>query len=267
MAVMGGPATLKYGRRNAPVIDALLDLAVILLPAALSVAGVFVSMKAPHSKHHRAWRISLILVGVSISILTYWQQARLREAHESEIATLTTRISNLTSHITEVKRLLVNVRQEEEQNTAKREQAERDLAIIVQNTGKSTRAAVASDIKNTPIKIELRGQKTSDPAREERLASMLGRMAEHGTQIQSAFESTGDTERLKKSWSTWVSKTSGWLAASLNASYAIQFKNAQGSAWMGCPSGKSMEGCGYWQDIQAKKTVLMNVITDIRSGR
>lgn len=54
-----------------------IDWAVVFIPALLSAAGVFVSYKAPSSRHHRAIRVSLIVLGIAVSAGTFFWQALL----------------------------------------------------------------------------------------------------------------------------------------------------------------------------------------------
>lgn len=49
------------------MLDAFLELAVVLLPTILSVVGVLVSLRLPHSKHHTRLRVGLIAFGVFVS--------------------------------------------------------------------------------------------------------------------------------------------------------------------------------------------------------
>src|ERR1039457_5596795 len=81
------------------MLDAILDWALVFLPTVLSVVGVLVSIKAPHSKHHRTWRISLVIVGLFVSGVTLWQQARARSSHAAEVTSLNTKIADLSSTI------------------------------------------------------------------------------------------------------------------------------------------------------------------------
>jgi hypothetical protein len=81
------------------MLDAILDWALVFLPTVLSVVGVLVSIKAPHSKHHRTWRISLVIVGLLVSGVTLWQQARARSSHAAEVTSLNTKIADLSSTI------------------------------------------------------------------------------------------------------------------------------------------------------------------------
>jgi len=51
-----------------------IDWAVVVLPTLLSLAGVFVSLKAPSYRHHRALRVSLVVLGIAVGAVTFFWQ-------------------------------------------------------------------------------------------------------------------------------------------------------------------------------------------------
>jgi hypothetical protein len=139
------------------MLDAFLDWVTVFLPTLLSIGSVIVSMKTPHSKHHRWWYGGLILAGVGISGLTFLQQSRSRSAHANEVGSLNTRLGTLGINLKTVQGTVDTLTQQQQTEVARRQQAERDLAIIVQATGKSTREGVVGDIKKSPIQVQLNG--------------------------------------------------------------------------------------------------------------
>jgi outer membrane murein-binding lipoprotein Lpp len=137
--------------------DVFLDWASALLPIALSIIGVLVSIKVPPSKQLRAWQIGLIAGGLIISGVTFWQQARSRAAHASEVNGLNSQVAALDSKVLSLNSKIDGVKEQQRAETSRREQAERDLATIVQGASKATRDGVVSDMKRSPIKVELSG--------------------------------------------------------------------------------------------------------------
>lgn len=95
----------------------------------------------------------------------------------------------------------------------------------------------------------------------------IAQLADRGTRIQEAFVRTDDTAAMKIDYEKWLVDAVSLLTSQAGTSYAVQFKNAHGSAMMGCPVGHPISGCGYWQEIQAKRTVLMDFITELRQPR
>jgi len=136
------------------MLDTILDWLAILLPSALSIAGVFVSLRAPHSRYHRTLRILLVTAGVLISVLTFWGQSRSRASHAYEVNGLKGQISGLNSQIATVQGSVTQLMQSEQAEVARREQAEKDLALMVQVNGRSTQQAVVSEMKSFGASVE-----------------------------------------------------------------------------------------------------------------
>jgi hypothetical protein len=53
--------------------NTLLDWAVASLPVVVSAVGVLVSLKAPHSRGHRALRVLLVVFGIAASGITFFR--------------------------------------------------------------------------------------------------------------------------------------------------------------------------------------------------
>src|SRR5260370_17882578 len=60
------------------MVNPILDWAVVVLPTLLSIVGVLVTLEPWDNRHRYQWRGGLILFGVVVSSLTYWQQAKQR---------------------------------------------------------------------------------------------------------------------------------------------------------------------------------------------
>lgn len=96
------------------------------------------------------------------------------------------------------------------------------------------------------------------------LIAELTRLLDQGTAAQNRFIATNDTEELKRLHAEWLATTGTFLEKKLGASYAMQFINAHGNAFMGCPEGRRVDGCGYWQDVQGKKDMLIQIVSEVR---
>jgi hypothetical protein len=64
--------------------DLPLDLLVVLLPFLLSVFGVLVTLEPWNQRHKPKWRIGLMVFGLAVSVMTYYQQARQRTRSDKE---------------------------------------------------------------------------------------------------------------------------------------------------------------------------------------
>jgi hypothetical protein len=102
------------------MLDALLDWSVVFLPTILSLVGVLVSLKAPLSKYHKAWRFSLVAVGITVSAVTFWQQSRSRTAHANEINGLNGKMLGISSKTDALTRETQRLRREAQAEIARR---------------------------------------------------------------------------------------------------------------------------------------------------
>jgi hypothetical protein len=102
---------------------------------------------------------------------------------------------------------------------------------------------------------------------QDAVITEIARLADRGTEIQSAWLKSDDTAMLIREYTRWTDEVMNTLNSGAGSSYTVQFKNAHGSAFMGCPSNHSVDGCGYWQEISGKNTMLMNAVTELRQRR
>jgi hypothetical protein len=63
----------------------LMDFAVVFLPTLISVLSVIVSIKLTRGESHRGWWATIIIIGISTSVLTWKSQANSRTEHEREL--------------------------------------------------------------------------------------------------------------------------------------------------------------------------------------
>lgn len=112
--------------------------------------------------------------------------------------------------------------------------------------------------RGTPVPAQ--GKERSSSVEDE-----LAVLVQQGGAIQQEFIDHNDDQLLAEKWSLWRKQVGVYLGSRLGGSYAVQFESAHGNAWMGCPVGHSVKGCGYWQDIQGKKDFLNALITETRN--
>jgi hypothetical protein len=205
------------------MLDTILDWAAVFLPTLLSIGGVLVSIKAPQSKHHKAWRVGLVALGVAISAITAWQQSRSRSAHAAEVGGLNTRLTTLAGNVESLK-------QQQVSEIARRQQAERDLTIIVQATGRSTREGVSEDIKKAPIKIEVNGQVSADPAKTMAIRTKLGELLERNETIKATCFAKPVPNGFSCLAATngWYSEVIKYISQNMEISYRARLSSATG---------------------------------------
>ena len=77
------------------MLDGILEWTVTLLPFVLSGGGLLVSIEAPKSHHKKRWYGGLIVFGIAMSGVTWWQQSRARKTHDAELSALKTQLSRI----------------------------------------------------------------------------------------------------------------------------------------------------------------------------
>lgn len=97
------------------------------------------------------------------------------------------------------------------------------------------------------------------------VVSDLANFIQEGSDIQARFLSSNDAEKELAEGNDWATRVNTYLLQHLDSSYALQFRNASGNAWMGMPANHSIEGGGYWQNIEGKKNCLTDFIKELRT--
>lgn len=101
----------------------------------------------------------------------------------------------------------------------------------------------------------------------ETVIDQLATFVQEGSDIQGRFLAKDDAAAELRDGDEWATRIYAYLKDRLGVSYGLQFKNATGSAWMGMPTGRSVEGGGYWQNIEGKKVCLNGFIAELRTRR
>lgn len=134
------------------------------------------------------------------------------------------------------------------------------------------------EVSPEPPTPKTESPKTAPPANQEAAKpipapevpstkSIVGRLAifiDEGSQIQTQFIASNDAKAELEESNEWVARVQKYLIENLDHSYAIQFRNCAGNAWMGMPVNHSVVGGGYWQNIEGKKNCLNEFIRDLR---
>ena len=99
------------------------------------------------------------------------------------------------------------------------------------------------------------------------MADEMSDFLDEASLIQQGFIQTNDVDAITARRQSWADRVQAYLEQNLGHSYAITFKNASGSAWMGCPVGRSVAGCVYWQELEGKKKKLDEIVTEVRTQK
>ena len=269
------------------MLDSFLDWAVVGLPTILSVIGVVVSIRVPHARHHRYWYGGLIATGVVVSGITMWQQYRTRQSHETEVSGLNGSLKQLQTQVTglhdqtkeltkshqdEVARRQQAERNLQEQTAAmtqsqqaevvRRQQAERDLQNLVGAVGNSTRQGVMSDIKSSPIRVEVNGRPTRDPDEIKRVREGLGDYMRVGAQLRDRCRTDAPESRLERDAETWYGEVQTFLTKNLDRSFNSQFTTSKSLALI--PGGVAEKRVGLWQFLDQRVETLSKFIDQLK---
>jgi hypothetical protein len=138
--------------------------------------------------------------------------------------------------------------------------------------------APKTEVSPEPPAPKTESSKTAPPANQEaakpipapevpstkNLVGQLAIFIDEGSQIQTRFIASNDPQAELEEANEWVARVQKYLVENLDTSYAIQFRNSAGNAWMGMPVNHSVVGGGYWQNIEGKKNCLNEFIRDLR---
>ena len=262
------------------MLDSVLDWSVVALPTVLSVIGVLVSIKVPHAHHHRRWYVALVLAGLLISGMTMWQQYRARASRESEVSGLTTHLNKLRDQLvnleqqtaTEVARRQASEKTLQEQTAAmtqsqqaevvRRQQAERDLQSLIGAVGNRTRQGVLSDIKNSPIRVEINGRPTRDPAEITRVREALGGLMRGGALLRSRCRTDPPTSQLEQDADSWYQEAQVYLQKNLDSSFHTQFVTDKVTALI--PGGVPEKRVNLWSALDQRIETLSKFIDQLK---
>ena len=79
------------------------------------------------------------------------------------ISVLTSQVSTLQSDLKETKQQVTDARVETNAESIRRQQAEKDLGLTIHSVEKSTREGVASDVRKSPISVQVNGVPETAP--------------------------------------------------------------------------------------------------------
>jgi len=81
-------------------MDSLLDWLVVILPLLLTTWPLLVSVEAVLKKHPWKWRVTLVVLGLVLAVLTRLQQTKTDAEHRIEIGSVQTKLDNATGQLT-----------------------------------------------------------------------------------------------------------------------------------------------------------------------
>lgn len=140
-------------------IDISIAAALAILTIGMAYLGVHVTLHPADSPAAKFWyKFGFSACAVGTVILVVWQGIRngaSQSAFTRRVSALTTQVGTLQSEVAGTRQQVTDARSDQQAESTRRQQAEKDLAIIVQGAGKSTREGVSEDIKKSPIKVQV----------------------------------------------------------------------------------------------------------------
>jgi hypothetical protein len=154
------------------VLDVSISAALAILTMLMGYLGVHLTMHPAESTKARLWyKTGFATCAVFMVGLVIWQGvrngmsqlslARQLSSGTTRISELSGQVSSLQSGLSETKKQVTDARTDLRVESARRQQAEQDMGMMVKKTGVDTRAGVAEDIRKSPITVDVQNGKES----------------------------------------------------------------------------------------------------------
>jgi len=145
------------------MVDIIVSTCLAVLTIAMAYLGVHVTLHPPNEspRARLGYKVGFVLCGILAVLLVIVQGVRAgRSQRQSakEIDDLKGTVISVRGELSNLETATSLLRSEQTTEVARRQQAEKDLALIVQGSGKAVREGVVSDIKKSPISVQINGQ-------------------------------------------------------------------------------------------------------------
>lgn len=135
-------------------LDISIAVALAILTIVMGYFGVHVTLHPTDSPKEKLWYKGGFITCAALAVcLVVWQgvrNGRSQKGFQKQVEMAASESQKANLRIDQLTR-------EQQSEIARRQQAEKDLALIVQTSGRATREGVVSDIKSSPIKVEVKG--------------------------------------------------------------------------------------------------------------
>ena len=105
-------------------------------------------------------------------------------------------------------------------------------------------------------------QSATSNSDNKKIIKQIAALVDEGETIASIFIQKNNSDLIKTQYGVWVTKVDQYLRSELDASYAVQFRNA--SPYPYVQSGMASAGTGAWQHLKGNITALNGIITELR---
>jgi hypothetical protein len=157
------------------MVDIFVSASLAALTMVMAYLGVHVTLHPPNESPRAQYLYKLGffvcgLLAVALVITQGVRAGRSQRRSANEISDLKGTVVSVRGQLGNVETATALLRSEQTAEIARRQQAEKDLALIVQGSGKAVREGVVADIKKSPISVQINGQAaTAQPLEVEQL--------------------------------------------------------------------------------------------------
>jgi hypothetical protein len=226
------------------MVDIIISAALAALTIVMAYLGVHVTLHPPNeSQRARSlYKAGFFMCGILAVALVILQGVRTSKGQRdsaTQIANLRTDIQGAKTEAQNARSESSNARMEVQNESSRRQQAEKDLLIALQATGKATRQGVAEDIRKTPLHVEVNGQPIQDTAEAEaekkrrvEIRTKLGEFLNKSTAIKNIclteFPAGSPRYPCLQITNGWLQECYGYIQKNMEPSYAPRFAAAGG---------------------------------------
>lgn len=203
-----------------PMLDICISASLAALTIVMAYLGVHVTLHPPNEspRARRRYKIGFLLCGVAAVFLVITQGVRANKAQRRASG----EIADLRQDIGGAKSEAQSAKLEVQSESARRQQAERDLAIIIQASGQATRAGITQDLHKIPLKVEVNGKPADTPERKQ-IREALGQFVQRGMSLRDRCATDVPVKQLETEAQVWFTEAQIYLTKNLDSSYLSQF--------------------------------------------
>jgi len=202
-------------------MDIVISAALAVVSIAMAYLGMHVTLHPP-SESTRArfrYKVGFFLCGLLAVSLVTIQAIRSRKSQRSAANEIVALRQDVKGARTEAQ----SATQEVQNESSRRQQAERDLAIIIQSSGKATREGIAQDLRKIPLKVEVNGHPIQDVGEKKRIREALGTYMQRGMELRDRCATDVPEKELEAEAQRWFGEVQQYLRQNLDSSYLNQF--------------------------------------------
>lgn len=247
------------------MLDIILSILLALCAFQMGYLGVRSTLHPLQSDQERtAYKFAFGILAVVSIILILWQGMRSKDSQEESKYAQTQLHGTIEdekkiaeaarSEVKEMRVQMDRLRIDLAGESARREQAQKDMALIIKKAGTETRTGIADDFRKS-------GMETM--AKRKAIRQQLASYVEEGEELKRRCLMKEDPELLAKDGDQWGMRAATYLTAKLDSSYRIQFVNPPPPMPIG-HNGVSQANDRIWGMLDAHIGVLRKFIAELK---